>query len=57
MPDFVGAMKDVADGEIKTQGKVIDAITDTQLQYYGFDESDFPDPSSDGRVMVLMSYP
>ncbi len=57
VPDFVGAMKDVADGEIKTQGKVIDAITDTQLQYYGFDESDFPDPSSDGRVMVLMSYP
>jgi len=57
VPDFVGVMEDVTGGEIKTQDKVIDAITDTQLQYYGFDESDFPDPSSDGRVTVLMSCP
>lgn len=57
VPDFVGAMKDVKSNEIKTQGKVIDAITDTQVEYYGFDESAFPDPPSEGRVMLLMSYP
>jgi len=27
------------------------------VKYYGFDENDFPEPSSDGRVMLLMSYP
>jgi hypothetical protein len=32
-------------------------ITDDQQEYYGFDESDFPDPSSDGRVILLSSYP
>jgi hypothetical protein len=57
VPDFVGVMKDVRNGEIKTQGKVIDAITDVQVEYYGFDESAFPEPSSDGRVMLLLSYP
>jgi len=57
VPDFVGAMKDVKNGEIKTQGKVIDSITDVQVEYYGFDESAFPEPSSGGRVMLLMSYP
>jgi hypothetical protein len=36
---------------------VIDTITDTQVEYYGFNQSDFPEPSSDGRVMLLMSYP
>ena len=46
-----------ANGEIKTQGKVIDYITEDQEEYYGFDESDFPDPSADGRVMLLLSYP
>lgn len=50
-------MEDVKNGEIKTQGKVIDHITDDQQEYYGFDERDFPDPSPDGRVMLLLSYP
>jgi hypothetical protein len=57
VPDFVGAMHDVKNGELKTTGKVIDTITDTQVEYYGFNQSDFPEPSSDGRVMLLMSYP
>jgi hypothetical protein len=57
VPDFVGVMKDVRNDEIETHGKVIDHITDVQEEYYGFDEADFPDPSSDGRVMVLLSYP
>ncbi|MGZ5392012.1 MAG: hypothetical protein ACXWD3_09240 [Mycobacterium sp.] len=56
MPDFNGVMAD-KDGEIKTQGKVIDCITEDQEEYYGFDESDFSDPSPDGRVMLLLSYP
>jgi hypothetical protein len=57
VPDFHGVMDDVRNGEIKTQGKVIDTITEDQEEYYGFDESDFPEPSSDGRVMLLLSYP
>lgn len=57
VPDFVGVMKDVEAGEINTHGKVTDQITDTQAEYYGFDEADFADPSADGRVMVLLSYP
>ncbi len=57
VPDFVGVMKDVRDGEVHTQGKVIDEITDDQIEYYGFDTDDFPQPSGDGRVMVLLSYP
>ncbi len=57
VPDFVGMMKDTKNGEVEAQGKVIDSITEDQEEYYGFDESDFPDPSSDGRVMMLLSYP
>ena len=57
VPDFVGAMKDAENGEIATQGKVIDAITDDQQKYYGFDEGDFPQASPDGRVLMLLSYP
>ena len=57
VPDFVGVMKDVKNGEIYTHGRVIDVITETQEEYYGFDENDFPDPPSDGRVMVLLEYP
>ena len=57
VPDFVGVMKDMRDNEIETHGRVIDHITDTQQEYYGFDENDFPDPSADGRVMVQLSYP
>ena len=57
MPDFNGVMEDVRNGEIKTQGKVIDSITEDQEEYYGFDERDFGDPPSDGRVLLLLSYP
>jgi hypothetical protein len=57
VPDFRGVMNDVRSGEIKTQGKVIDTITEDQQEYYGFDTNDFPEPSTDGRVMLLLSYP
>ena len=57
VPDFVGVMNDVKNGEIETHGRVIEYITDDQVEYYGFDEDDFPEPSSDGRVMVLLEYP
>jgi hypothetical protein len=57
VPDFVNMMKHASGGTVNTQGKVIDAITEDQQEYYGFDESDFPEPSSDGRVMLLLSYP
>lgn len=57
VPDFVGAMNDVGNGQLKATGKVIDTITGTQVEYYGFNERDFPDPPADGRVMLLMSYP
>lgn len=57
VPDFKGVMEDVKNGEIKTQGKVIDRITEDQQEYYGFDERDFADPPPDGRVMLLLSYP
>ena len=50
-------MKDVRDDTVHTQGKVIDDVTDDQIEYYGFDLGDFPAPSADGRVMVLLSYP
>jgi hypothetical protein len=57
VPDFVGVMDDVKNGEIKTQGKVIDHITEDQEECCGFDEHDFPGASSDGRVIVVLSYP
>jgi hypothetical protein len=57
VPDFKGVMKDVQGNRLRTQGKVIDTITEVQQEYYGFDERDFPEPSADGRVMVLLSYP
>ena len=57
VPDFNGVMEDVKNGEIKTQGKLIDSITEDQEEYYGFDENDFGDPPADGRVMLLLSYP
>jgi hypothetical protein len=57
VPDFVGMMKDTTNGDLKAQGKVIDAISEDQEEYYGFDESDFPERSPDGRVMMLLSYP
>lgn len=57
VPDFVGAMNEVRDDRVHTQGKVIDDITDDQIEHYGFDLNDFPAASDDGRVMVLLSYP
>lgn len=57
MPDFVGVMKDVKNGELRAQGKVIDGFTDDKEEYYGINESDFPDPSLDGRVKLLLSHP
>ncbi|WP_123025372.1 hypothetical protein [Mycolicibacterium stellerae] len=57
VPDFVGMMKDTENGKLEAQGKVIDAITEDQQEYYGFDEDAFPERSPDGRVMMLLSYP
>ncbi|OBK73822.1 hypothetical protein [Mycobacterium sp. 1274761.0] len=57
VPDFVGMMKDTRAGRLQAQGKIIDSISADQATYYGFDESAFPDPSPDGRVMMLLSYP
>lgn len=57
VPDFVGVIEDARTGEIHTQGKVIDEITETQLRYYGFDLDDLPAPARAGRVMVLLSSP
>lgn len=57
VPDFVGMMTQTREGELKAQGKVIDAISEDQREYYGFDESAFPEPSPDGRVLMLLSYP
>jgi hypothetical protein len=37
------------------RGKVIDSITDVQQEICGFDESSFAEPSSDGRVLLLLS--
>ncbi|RZT26067.1 hypothetical protein EV589_1819 [Mycobacterium sp. BK558] len=57
VPDFVGAMADAHGSTVHTQGKVIDEITEDQVEYYGFDVDAFPPPPTDGRVMVLLSYP
>jgi hypothetical protein len=57
VPDFVNMMNHSGAGTVNTQGKVIDAITEDRQEYYGFDEGDFPEASSDGRVMLLLSYP
>jgi hypothetical protein len=40
--DFVSAMHDVKNGELKATGKVIDTITDTQVEYYGLTRATFP---------------
>jgi hypothetical protein len=55
--DFIFAIDDAADGQITTQGEVIDEITEDQREYYGLDEADFPPPPDDGRVMVLLKTP
>lgn len=61
VPDFRGAMAHAEGGRIHVTGKLIDTITDTQVQYYGFpaDGGDgaFGGPPAGGRVMALLSYP
>lgn len=47
VPDFVGVMKGVRDGELKAQGKVSDDITADQEEYDGFDLNDFAEPPAD----------
>lgn len=55
--DFIFAMDDADDGQIKTQAKVIDEITEDQRTYYGLDSAAFPEPTDHGRVMLLLSTP
>jgi hypothetical protein len=55
--DFIFAIDDVDNGQIKTQGRVIDEITGDQHKYYGLDNAAFPEPTEDGRVMLLLSIP
>jgi hypothetical protein len=50
-------MGQVRNGELKATGKVIEDFTADQRKYYGFDESAFPNPSSEGRVLLLLSMP
>jgi hypothetical protein len=57
VPDFRGVMKDVTNGRIRVTGKVIDSITETQREYYGFDVDEFGGPPPGGRIMLLLSYP
>jgi len=55
--DFRGMLESVRDGRIRTQGKVIEAISEDQRTYYGFDLADFGDPPAAGRVLVLLEQP
>jgi len=57
--DFRDAVADARrnGGRIRTQGRVLDEITDDQRTYYGFDTGDFGAPSADGRVLVLIGRP
>ncbi len=55
--DFIGLMRDSPDGVVRGQGRVIDEITEDQSTYYGLDPHDFPEPSDEGRVLVLLSTP
>jgi hypothetical protein len=55
--DFIFAMGDADGGQIKTQGKVIEEITEDQRKYYGLDEADFPPAPDGGRVLVLLTTP
>lgn len=58
VPDLKGVLDDVEpDGRIETHGRVVDEITQDQLDYYGFDARDFEPPDEDGRVLVLHEYP
>jgi len=55
--DFIGLMRASPDRVVHGQGRVIDGITEDENEYYGFDAADFPEPSTDGRVLVLLSTP
>jgi hypothetical protein len=55
--DFIFAVSDAENGQIESQGKVIDGITDDQRKYYGFNEADFPPPPGAGRVLVRLTTP
>jgi hypothetical protein len=60
--DFIGLMRDSSDRVVHGQGRVIDEITEDQTKYYGLDvlrpdPGDFPEPSGNGRVLVLLSTP
>lgn len=55
--DFTLAIEDATHGAINTQGKVTDAITEDQRNYYGFDEAAFGEPDEGGRVIVLLTTP
>jgi len=55
--DFIFALDDADNGEVKTVGKVIDTITDDERKYYGLDEPDFPPAGDGGRVMALLTTP
>ncbi|GAB3010208.1 hypothetical protein [Mycobacterium bourgelatii] len=55
--DFRGMMAHLHNGALSAAAKVIDEFTASQRQYYGFDESAFPEPTSAGRVMLLLSNP
>lgn len=55
--DFKGMMAGVHDGRLTATGKIIDTITPTQREYYGFDLSAFAQPPPDGRVLLLLSQP
>jgi hypothetical protein len=57
VPDFVGVLKGTANGQVHTHGRVIDEVTDDQVKCYGINLDDFPEPSYDGRVLVLLSTP
>jgi hypothetical protein len=38
-------------------GALIDEITEDENEYYGLDAGDFPEPSGDGPVLILLSTP
>ncbi|UUO02923.1 hypothetical protein M4D79_06765 [Mycolicibacterium novocastrense] len=57
VPDFVGVMKDVRNGEIHTYGRVTTRSPKRSASITASTRATFPVPPPDGRVMVLLSYP
>jgi hypothetical protein len=55
--DFIGLMRDSPDRVVRSQGRMIDEITEDENEYYGLDAGDFPEPSGDGRVLILLCTP